>query len=210
MTRTALALVALGTLWLGLGGCSPGREVGGGAAPTPENAREVLADHDPFQRYVRWSALLGAAPADALPVLKGAVSESSLDIGDQEIVTFAMWWAHFAPKDALAWTRSEWRAEPQIVVGAIFRVWGSADPEAAFKAADGIGEFYENAAFDGVISGWHDSGKAGLVESVQAIADDANGSASARASRGGSCSVRASTPRSSGCRRSRIRPSATR
>jgi hypothetical protein len=171
MRRLAACWLAVAGVWIAFaaGGCSPGSDRG---AKAGEKAPEILAISDPFQRSIQWSALLGDAQPDTLPALRDAVAASPVDIGDPEVVAFAMWWAHFTPQDALAWTRTEWRAEPQSVIGAIFRVWGNGAPDAAFTAAEGIGEFYEQVAFDGVISGWHDSGKPGLVERVQSLTDD--------------------------------------
>src|SRR5882672_10129117 len=128
MKRFAVSLLTSACVLSGLTAiaCSGGGSVSGAA--TPAQAGEILKLSDPFQRYIRWSALLGGAGPEALPALRDAVAASPLDIGDPEIVSYAMWWARFAPQDALAWTKSEWRAEPQIVVGAIFRVWGNGDP----------------------------------------------------------------------------------
>src|SRR5262249_35295283 len=125
----------------------------------------------PLDRGFRWSALLEAAPPDALPGLRDAIASAPLDVGDPEVVTFAMWWARFDPRAALEWTRTEWRAQSSLVVGSVFRIWAHSDPEAAFAFIGQVPEFHNNAAIDATIVGWHESGKPGLLERVASQAD---------------------------------------
>src|SRR5439155_16070448 len=132
-------------------------------------AREILAASDPLDRSFRWAALLEQAPPEDLPALRDAVARAPLDVGDPEVVAFAMWWARFDPKAALDWTHAEWRAESRLVVASAFRVWAHKEPAVAFAQIAKIPEFHQDAAIDATIVGWHESGKPGLVEHVQAI-----------------------------------------
>jgi hypothetical protein len=136
-------------------------------------AREVLATSDPLERSIRWGALLERSGSDAVQPLHETIAASPLDIGDLEVISFAMWWARFDPNAALAWTSAEWRAQSNFAIGQIFRMWAHADPEAAFKAIGQVPELRQDAALDAVVTGWHESGKPGLVEYVQSIPADA-------------------------------------
>jgi len=180
MKHYTVWLVAAGCLLAGLGIGSALRLPAGHTAADPlpieraaEQARETLAVVDPLDRSVRWAALLQRAGADALPPLRDAIAAAPLDVGDREVVAFAMWWARFEPKAALEWTSTEWRAQSRLVVGAIFRVWAHVDPKLAFSHIAQVPEFHHDAALDAVIAGWHESGKPGLVEHAQSLPDDA-------------------------------------
>jgi hypothetical protein len=138
-----------------------------------EQAVEALALTTPVDRLLRWTDLLGeAGPGDLVP-LRDAVSKAALDVGDPEVVAFAMWWARFDPKAALAWSGTEWRAQSRLVVGAMFRVWANQEPQVAFDQIRSVPEFHHDAVIDATVVGWYESGKPGLVERVMAVPDDA-------------------------------------
>jgi hypothetical protein len=172
MRPPILAAVVAGCLTAGfavgwsLRALGPTAALGNGFA---ERALETLAVADPLDRSFRWAALLEQAPADALPALRDAIARAPLDVGDSEVVSFAMWWARSDPSAALEWTSAEWRAQSSLVVGSIFRVWAHGDPEAAFAYIGNVAEFHNNAAIDATIVGWQESGKPGLLERVAAL-----------------------------------------
>jgi hypothetical protein len=173
MQRGAVSILAAGCLLLGFGAgawFAPLRERG---SLSPERAgaeaRAILADPDPLERSIRWGALLERAGTGAEPPLRDAIAASPLDVVDFEVIAFAMWWARFDPKAALAWTSTEWRAGANLVIGSVFRVWAHEDPKAAFAGINGIPEIRQDAAIDAVISGWQESGKPGLVEHVESL-----------------------------------------
>ena len=172
-TQTVRTLVA-GCIFAGFAvGCSPGEQGSGDPGAPPDQAAEVLAIPSPVDRLLRWSALLEHASQEDVSSLRDAIAKAALDVGDPELVVFAMWWARFDPNAALAWTSAEWRAQSNFAIGQIFRMWAHADPEAAFKAIGQVPELRQDAAFDAVVTGWHESGKPGLVEYVQSIPGDA-------------------------------------
>jgi hypothetical protein len=60
------------------------------------------------------------------------------------------------------WSKSEWRAEPQIVVGAIFpRLGARGSGGRLHRRPTRVGEFYEQVAFDGRHLGLARLGKSG-------------------------------------------------
>jgi hypothetical protein len=142
-------------------------------APVEAQARETLAIADPVDRLLRWAAVLQHADPDALPALRDAIGHAALDVGDPEVVAFAMWWARFDPEATIAWTATEWRAQSRLVVGAAFRSWAHDAPQKAYAYIPKVPEFYSDAAIDATIVGWHESGKPDLVASVQSLPEGA-------------------------------------
>ena len=143
------------------------------AAPVEAQARETLAIADPLDRSLRWAALLQRADPEMLPALRDAIAQAALDVGDPEVVAFAMWWARFDPEETIAWTSAEWRAQSRLVVGAAFRSWAHHAPDQAYSNIPKVAEFYRDAAIDATVVGWHESGEPNLVESVQSLPDGA-------------------------------------
>jgi hypothetical protein len=140
---------------------------GGGAGPRDARHR----------RSGRPAAALGCRPATRR---SGCASGSArcdrhaaLDVGDPEVVAFAMWWARFDPEATIAWTATEWRAQSRLVVGAAFRSWAHDAPQKAYAYIPKVPEFYSDAAIDATIVGWHESGKPDLVASVQSLPEGA-------------------------------------
>jgi hypothetical protein len=154
-------------------GCSRGEETsrGPGAAPTVDQAAEVLAISSPVDRLLSWAQILLSASQDDASSLRDAIANATLDVGDPELVSFALWWARFDPEAAIAWTSAEWRAQSRLVVGAVFRSWASNEPKEAWAYIPKVAEFYRDAAIDSTVVGWHGSGQPGLVESVQSLPD---------------------------------------
>jgi hypothetical protein len=159
-----------------LAGLAIGGWIGSSRSLSPDGLAgrvdQALAITDPIERSIAWHAVLGQAGPDSVAVLRDAVSAAKLDVGDPEVVAFAMWWARFDPREALLWTETEWRAQSRLVVGAIFRVWAQGDPEAAREASVRVAKFHEEAALEAVIVGWQESGRPGLLEWAQSVPDD--------------------------------------
>src|SRR5688572_23555519 len=171
-THTVRTLVA-GCIFAGFAlGCSPG-EPNSGTPPTADQAAETLAIASPVDRLLRWGELLQHASPDDVSSLRDAIAKAALDVGDPELVAFAMWWARFDPAAAVAWTSAEWRAQSRLVVGAVFRSWANHAPDDAWSAIPKVAEFYRDAVIDSTVVGWHESGKPGLVEGVQSLPDGA-------------------------------------
>jgi len=172
-TQTVRTLVA-GCIFAGFAvGCSPGEQGSGDPGAPPDQAAEVLAIPSPVDRLLRWSALLEHASQEDVSSLRDAIAKAALDVGDPELVVFAMWWARFDPAAAIAWTSAEWRAQSRLVVGAVFRSWANHTPQDAWSHIPKVAEFYRDAVIDSTVVGWHESGKPGLVEGVQSLPDGA-------------------------------------
>jgi len=166
------------TAGLGLGlailGCeagegprAPGAGVDGGVGP---RVSEILRGSDPLERVRELSALLPALGPEALPALLGAFETAPIEIGDPELQLLGLWWARFDPGAAHQWTLVEWRAKSGPVIAAVYRSWAHEDPEAALAMAlrqrlPGQREF----ALDAVVSGWDESGRAGLVQALASL-----------------------------------------
>jgi hypothetical protein len=172
-------LAALLLALLALPGCdapSQGERSGEALAPTQsgERAHEILALSDPFERSTRFVALLDRSVPEALPALREALAAAPIDYGEPEIVSFGMWWARFDPEGAFAWLRDDWRGASWPVLVSVFRIWAQAEPEKAFGNLDRIEKPLQPAAISGLVAGWQESGKPGLLEQVRTIPDLAN------------------------------------
>ncbi len=114
------------------------------------------------------SAILLDAEPDALPEVREAFR--SVDQREPEMAIFGVWWARHDPKGAYEWSMLDWRAGPEVV-SSVFRTWAQQDPIEAFIELNTVPERYRPPAVHGVISGWYQSGKPGLVERIREIPD---------------------------------------
>ena len=167
-----LCLIAVAAVLTSCQRSGDGRE----ASPLPadevaERAELVLAIADPVDRAYEMAALLQRATPEALPALREAVEAAPLDLGDPELVSFAMWWTEFAPIDAFGWVMQDWRATYVPVIEAVFEVNAYRQPETAFKMLGGVPERFRDGAIRGAMAGWQRAGSEGLLEHVEAIPD---------------------------------------
>lgn len=170
-----LSLLSATVLTLGLAACGApeGDGLSGGLGPerAGERAREILAAPEPFERTSRFAGLLLVAGPDALEPVRAALDASFIGHGEPELVVFAMWWARFDPEAAFAWSVDDARADAWGVVREIFRAWARSDPDTAFARLADVPSHRQDPALDGLVAGWHDSDRPGLVEQVRGIPD---------------------------------------
>ncbi len=124
-----------------------------------ERVREILAKGDPLVRASELAALFSHLAPEALPAVRDAFKDASVDRGDTELVLLAIWWARFDPAGAREWTTRDWTAAHLSVLTAVFRSWAANDPLAAWTEAQALlVPLQRELACDAVITGWRETG----------------------------------------------------
>ncbi len=167
MSTRSLTAFALGcALAFGIA-CDPQSPEAPSAEQIGPRATEILNGKDPLRRVTEFSALLSTLGPSAVPALVEAIEAAPVGGGDPELELLGMWWARFDPQTALAWTRTEPRAQFGTVIAAVIRSWAHGDPERALGAARGLPfRGQQQIAIEAAIAGWDESGKPGLLEAV--------------------------------------------
>jgi hypothetical protein len=132
--------------------------------------RAVLTNPDPIQRTEELARLLQPLGPEALGEVKAAYDAFFVDPGDVATLLLAEWWARFDPQGAFEWTRSEWTGRHPAVVMSVVYAWATRAPEEARRALEEIREpVHSKACREALISGWHESGKPGLLDFIASI-----------------------------------------
>jgi len=159
-------------LVLAVGAACPDREDQSADVPAGDAGLvvEALRESDPLVRTERLARAFQTLPSEALPGVRRAYSGAFFDLGDTELVLLAEWWARFDAPAALEWSYADWTANATQVQQAILRAWARHDPEAALRVAENQRADNVRALWmDAVLSGWEESGQAGVFEFVRTM-----------------------------------------
>ncbi len=158
--RRSLVLALGCALALGAG-CTDPPAVDSPVSPSQagERVSEILSTDDPLMRASELGALLARLSPEALPGVRDAFRDASLDRGDTEVALLATWWARFDPEGARDWTTRDWTAAHLSVLCAVFRSWAASDPQRAWAEAQKMPmALQRELASDAVIMGWRETG----------------------------------------------------
>jgi hypothetical protein len=128
--------------------------------------RQILLIPDDFERTARVSAFLEPLGPEALPAVRAAYDSVVLNLGDVEIVQLVQWWGRFDPEAAFDWARASKIGWHPGAVSAAAKAWARLDPEtASWELVRRVQDpRLGGAALVGIVSGWEQSGHAGLEE----------------------------------------------
>ncbi|MBW2496304.1 MAG: hypothetical protein JRF61_03435 [Deltaproteobacteria bacterium] len=168
-SRAARALLAGGMLLFAA--CSDPAGEHPSTGPIDAEIHEILRLEDELERVRRLAEFFQQTPPESVDQVVAGYERSFLDQGDIELVLLAEWWTRFDPKGAVKWAQADWRADrhPRIKYAIIRRV-ARADPSLAielFQTDLGIDMQMFNALLQGLIVGWYESGKPGLLDFIQ-------------------------------------------
>ena len=173
MSRSAWLILAIGfALGAGIGHATSGSgwKPTIGEAAAQSSLREILAAPDPVERLRDLGRLLPAVEPDAAPALAKTLGASPIGWGDPESVLFSAWWARSDPESAYRWSVAAPRSNYANVVAAVFRVWGSRDPESALSRAGALPtEELKQVANQAALSGWDESGIPGFEQRIREL-----------------------------------------
>ena len=172
--------------------CAPGRSAGAPAARAGPRSRPavelwlirsgeslwdigsrvegILRNPKVLERNRDLAALLIDAPKEAAPAIAGAFKDVFSEWGDNELVLLAEWWGPLDPEAAYAWGLADWRARHPRFLYALMRSVARQDPQAAIALyrtyPPAIAAFKQDypMELEGIVTGWYESGKPGLVE----------------------------------------------
>jgi hypothetical protein len=159
--------------WRGRPGEVPSRAVAAGVpAGLASDLRAALLEPDLLVRTARVAGILGPLGPDALTEVQAGFGSVLADTGDVELALFADWWARFDAPAAFEWARAERLGWHPTVLTTVVRTWArQGDPEAASRAVRNSvrDERLIAAAMLGLVRGWEESGRDGLVEHLAGL-----------------------------------------
>lgn len=170
-TAHLLALLALASAAIS---CTPERHASVPAAvPAEAEGAIILALREPdaFKRIQRLSHLLPILGPAAVPDIKEALKDPSVDLGGAEIALLTRAWAMHEPGRALAW--ASMKPPIGLRLSALLpaaELWAKKDPQAALE---GLGPLMlipgvnTKAVQIALVRGWYDSGEPGLVDFIR-------------------------------------------
>jgi hypothetical protein len=138
-----------------------------------DRLRDVLREPDPFARVPQLAALLPALGPDAIPEVRAALDDRSLDLGGPEIDLLLRFWATHDPRGAASWAYA--KSPGDYRAGAIIATiepWAEVDPVSAFKYVQAMSLLPGESSRAGEIAlvrGWFKSGLPGLEEYIQGL-----------------------------------------
>jgi hypothetical protein len=153
---------------------APSRALPGAAVPAglASDLRGALLEPDLLLRTARVAGILEPLGPETLGEVQAGLGSVLADTGDVELALFADWWARFDAPAALEWAREERLGWHPTVLTTVVRTWArEGDPEAASRAlrASVRDERLLAAGMLGLVRGWEESGRPGLVEHLAAL-----------------------------------------
>lgn len=111
------------------------------------------------------SGILARSGPEALSEILAGFDSVFVDVAEIETVLLTEWWAAFDPEAAFRWSQKTRVANYQLVIRSALRAWARRDPIAARGALERIADpITRRACYDGLVAGWEDSGRPGLLE----------------------------------------------
>ena len=165
---------------IGLTGCSAEAPPETGVSESAESESivsggtlaEALRDADAYARARRLGALLPTLGPAAIPEVREALEDYTLDIGAVEFELLVRFWASREPAVATNWVLE--RGNPDYKAAAMWvamQLWAAVDPEAALVAVQAMrgqtGPEVVRAAEVALVRGWFESGHAGLEQYIR-------------------------------------------
>jgi hypothetical protein len=165
---------------IGLAGCSAEAPPETGVSESAESESivsggtlaEALRDADAYARARRLGALLPTLGPAAIPEVREALEDYSLDMGAVEFELLVRFWASREPAAATNWVLE--RGNPDYKAAAMrvaMQLWAAVDPEAALVASQAMrgltGPEVIRAAQVALVRGWFESDHAGLEQYIR-------------------------------------------
>jgi hypothetical protein len=165
---------------IGLTGCSAGAPPDTGVSESAESESivsggtlaEALRDADAYARARRLGALLPTLGPAAIPDVREALEDYTLDIGAVEFELLVRFWASREPAAATNWVLERGRPDYKAAAMRVaMELWAAVDPEAALVVVQAVrgqtGPEVVRAAEVALVRGWFESGHAGLEQYIR-------------------------------------------
>jgi len=188
MKRTSDATAAL--VWAviflavigSISGCgAPSSDPGGAEEATrlgPGDPRpaivDVVREPDAYARAARLANLLAALGPEAVPEVRSALRDPSIDLGAVELELLERFWATHDPEAASEWAYGYTGLGYRVpAITTTFELWARVDPESTLRWIRAISSGgvvrgpYVDTAEAALIRGWFYSGRPGLVDFIR-------------------------------------------
>jgi len=141
--------------------------------PVLEILRNALLEPDAFARVTRLASVLPALGPDAIPEVRAALDDMSVDRGAPALDLMLRWWAKNEPTGATNWAfvKAPRGYKTQSLMAAV-ETWATMDPEAAWahiQTLSLIGAEFDAELQIAMVRGWFNSGHPGLTDFIQSL-----------------------------------------